>query len=100
MHCFGTCILATAGHFFWNLWLVTFTRGSQKSSKIAVKPMSSAKCSGVIYVGVNPKIGGFFHPQNGSFIMVQTPIKMDDLGGFTTPIFGNTYIYIYTTPNL
>ncbi len=53
--------------------------------------MSPAKFSGVIYVGVNPKIGGF-DPQNGSFIM-ETPIKMDDLGG--PPLFLETPIYIY-----
>ena len=35
-----------------------------------------------------PKIGV---PQNGWFIMVPNPIKMDDLGGF--PIFLETPIY-------
>ena len=41
------------------------------------------------YIWVFPKIGV---PQNGWFIM-ESPIKMDDLGG--TIIFGNTHIYIY-----
>ena len=37
---------------------------------------------GQVYLGVEPKIGGFY-PQNGWFIMVPNPIKMADLGGFS-----------------
>ena len=39
-------------------------------------------------MGVNPKIGGFY-PQNGWFIMVPNPMKMDDLG---VPLFLETPI--------
>ena len=35
-------------------------------------------------------------PQNGWFIMVPNPIKMDDLGG-NTPIFGNTHMNLQIT---
>ena len=43
-------------------------------------------------MGVEPKIGVDFTPQNGWFIM-ENLIKMDDLGG-PTPIFGNTHIFV------
>ena len=36
-------------------------------------------------------------PQNGWFIMVPNPIKMDDFGGLKTPIFGSTPILISLT---
>ena len=39
-------------------------------------------------MGVEPKIMG--KPQNGWFIIMENPIKMDDLGGFPI-IFGNTH---------
>ena len=41
------------------------------------------------YMGVEPKIGGFY-PQNGWLKIMENPIKMDDLG---TIIFGNTHIH-------
>ena len=41
-------------------------------------------------MGVEPKIG-WKTTQNGWFIMVPNPIKIDDLGG-NTPIFGGTPI--------
>ena len=46
--------------------------------------------NGTEYMGVSKNRG--FYPQNGWFIMVPNPIKMDDFGGFTTPIFGNSHI--------
>ena len=45
-----------------------------------------------IYMGVSKNRGG---PPKWMGKIMEPPIKMDDLGGFTTPIFGNTYIYIY-----
>ena len=42
-----------------------------------------------IYIWVFPKI---MVPQNGWFIMVPNPIKMDDLG---VPLFLETPLYIY-----
>ena len=45
----------------------------------------------LLYMGVEPKIGGFY-PQNGWFINNGKPSEqMDDLGG--TIICGNTHIY-------
>ncbi len=42
------------------------------------------------HMGVSKNRG--VYPQNVWFIM-ENPIKMDDLGGFTTPIFGSTPIF-------
>ena len=48
-------------------------------------------------MGVNPKISGNFTPpkmdgeNNGS----KPYFLMDDLGGFTTPIFGNTLMEVW-----
>ena len=47
-------------------------------------------------MGVEPKIVGKpwkTTKMDGLFIM-ENPMKMDDLGGFPTPIFGNTQMYI------
>ena len=46
-----------------------------------------------MYLGVEPKIGVVFPPKWMVKIM-ENPIKMDDLGGFT-PIFGNTHLEIF-----
>ena len=37
-----------------------------------------------------PKIGG--KPPKWMVKIMENPIKMDDLGGKTTPIFGNTHL--------
>ena len=48
------------------------------------------QCNDLIFcIWVFPKLG--VGPQNGWFIMVPNPIKMDELG-VKTPIFGNTHI--------
>ena len=44
-------------------------------------------------MGVNPKIGG--KPPKWMVKIMETPIKMDDLGGFYTPIFGFNTLLIY-----
>ena len=47
---------------------------------------------GVVKVGCfQPKIGGFWYPKmNGEHNGSKPYEQMDDLGGFTTPIFGST----------
>ena len=42
-------------------------------------------------MGVEPKIGG--KPPKWMVKIMENPIKIHDLGGFTTPIFGLTSIY-------
>ena len=42
-------------------------------------------------MGVEPKIGGL--PPKWMVKIMENPIKMDDLGGLTTPIFGNTHMF-------
>ena len=43
-----------------------------------------------IHVGVEPKIGG--KPPKWMVKIMETPIKIDDLGGFPI-IFGNTHVF-------
>ena len=45
-------------------------------------------------MGVEPKIGG--KPPKWMVKIMENPVKIDDLGGFTTPIFGNTQVVFGT----
>ena len=44
-----------------------------------------------LYMDVEPKIGVLYPKMDGLF-HGKTLSKWDDLGGFTTPIFGNTHM--------
>ena len=46
-------------------------------------------------LGVSKNRGGVYPPKWMVKIMVPNPIKLDDLGGFTTPIFGNTLMMVH-----
>ena len=59
-----------------------------------MKPYSNQE---PIHTGVSKNRG--FYPQNGWCIKMENPIKMDDLEGFYTPIFGSTPIPITHTLN-
>ena len=53
---------------------------------------------GNIHIGVEPKIGGFYHPKWMVKIMEHPILKWMIWGVKTTPIFGSTPIYLTVLP--
>ncbi len=68
-------------------------RGFYKRAKRAHRKRNRVVVTtGILQMGVEPKIGVGFYTPKWMVKIMENPIKMDDVGG-NTPIFGNTQIW-------